>query len=185
MRLIIFFMLVTIVQACTVTKTVYTENIFNSWIGHSAQELMLQQGSPAKIVSDGNGGQIYVYDKSSIVTVGYSSPGRFYTRPAGVAVPGYQATQLNYQPGATISNQFVSEKKIEYFVNSDGYIYSWRSVGYPKTYTQRYTKEELKLVDESLFMPPASKTPQFTLPNNTNYLDTALYNYSGYKRKGN
>lgn len=151
-----FLTLVLVMQSCYVTKTVYTENIFNSWISKSAQDLMLQQGSPARIVSDGKDGQVYVYDRSQVLTSTYSSPGQFYNQPVGAAVPGYQQTQLNYQPGAAVSNEILLQKKVEYFVDKDGFIYAWHSTGYPKTYKQRYKKEELEngSVNQGLFTPP-------------------------------
>lgn len=157
MRLITLLTLALI--SCTVTKTVYTENIFNSWIGRPAQELMLQQGSPARIVDDGNGGHIYVYDNSRSVTATFSAPGQLYAQPSGVAVPGsngsvYQPSQLYYQPGGSMSSQMELEKKVEYFVGRDGVIYAWHSTGYPKTFKQKYTKEDLSSADQSLFSPP-------------------------------
>lgn len=175
-------------QACSVTKTVYTENIFNKWLGRSTQDLMLQHGSPDRIVEDGKGGQIYVYDNSSTVTAGLSGPGQFYASPTGVAVPGNQQAYLNYQPGATVSNSFVVEKKVEFFVNGDGYIYAWHTTGYPHTFEQQYTKKELKsgMVDTTLFMPPVKPKfePQAPTRTTNNILFDSI-NYSGYKRRNN
>lgn len=154
-RLSIVVMLLAL-QSCYVTKTIYTENIFNSWIGKSSHDLIVQQGAPTQIVTDGRDGQVYVYDRSHLLTSTYSTPGQFYTEPTGMAVPGSHPSQLNYQPGSSVSNQMLIEKKVEFFVNKEGHIYAWHSTGYPDTYKQRYTKEELTKVDQSLFVPPAS-----------------------------
>lgn len=155
MRVLALFSLLVLVPSCTVTKTVYMENIFNSWIGASAHDMILQQGTPTAIVPDGQGGQVYVYDNSISMTAGYSAPGQFYARPSGLAVPGNQSTSLSYQPGTTVSRQYAVTKKVEYFVNAAGYIYAWHSTGYPKTYKHTYTKKELAVADTTLFVPPA------------------------------
>lgn len=113
LAILLFFLM----QSCYVTKTIYTRNVFNSWLGASAQELIMQQGRPTRVVSDGKDGNVFVYDNSFVTNKAYSSTGEFYTWPSGSAVPGHQPSSLYYQPGSSVSNQFVVTKKVEYFVN--------------------------------------------------------------------
>lgn len=136
-------------QSCMVSKTIYTARIFDSWIGKSSRDLMLQQGTPSQMVSDGHGGQIYVYDHSYFSVTTYSHTSYVYdVFPDVIAV----------QPGATVSNQSVVPKKVEYFINKDGVIYSWHSTGYPETFEQKYPKKDLRSgsIDTIIFVPLAN-----------------------------
>lgn len=50
-----------IVLCSLLFSCVNIKEIMDSWLNHSKQELILTFGPPAKIVSDGNNGEIYIY----------------------------------------------------------------------------------------------------------------------------
>lgn len=39
----------------------------DSWIDNSKQDLVLKWGPPARVASDANGGEIYIYESTSMV----------------------------------------------------------------------------------------------------------------------
>jgi len=84
-----------------------------SWVGHHQSELIASWGPPTRISSDGKGGSILIYEE--YVNLG-QTPGRAtvdywgnitYTNPKQ---QGYIRTRM-------------------YYINEEGYIYSWRWQG--------------------------------------------------------
>jgi hypothetical protein len=71
-----------------------------SWVGRTANDLILELGPPTRTTSDGKGGQVLIYG-------------------------GEQVIRTN-RNGAVYSTR---ESVREYYVNEDGIIYSWRWQG--------------------------------------------------------
>jgi hypothetical protein len=81
----------------------------DSWIGHTQNELELKNGAPTRIMPNGQGGQILIYD---------SNPGAITT-----TTPGFRNGPY-YYPGVTTTA--VHAHNTQFFVNASGVIYSWR-----------------------------------------------------------
>lgn len=81
----------------------------DSWIGHTQQQLELRWGAPTRMMPDGQGGQILIYD---------SNPGAITTTSPGFFNGRY------YYPGVTTTT--VHAHNTQFFVNSSGIVYSWR-----------------------------------------------------------
>jgi hypothetical protein len=86
----------------------------STWVGHHQSELIRSWGPPSRTASDGQGGTVLIYD--SYVDMG-QTPGTAYTDPYGNV--RYTTPQQN---GYARTRMF--------YVNADGYIYSWRWQGY-------------------------------------------------------
>ena len=81
----------------------------DSWMGQTQQELELRWGAPTRMMPDGQGGQILIYD-SNPGAITSTSPGYFNGR--------------YYYPGVTTTT--VHAHSTQFFVNSSGVVYSWR-----------------------------------------------------------
>jgi len=84
----------------------------DSWVGHYQSELIAYWGPSTKIVSDGKGGKIIIYE-SLKGTWGNERDKRIVGGthyPAGPRQPGYAATRI-------------------FYVNEKGIIYSWKWSG--------------------------------------------------------
>jgi hypothetical protein len=79
------------------------ENAMNSWLGHSKHELVMSWGMPDRTSDDGNGGEIIAY-----------------------AYGGHQQG-VNWGNGIYTEPRSWYDYRI-FFVNSDGKIYSWRTM---------------------------------------------------------
>ncbi len=124
-----------------VTRTVYTANIFNKWIGKTSAELVQKNGVPSSSSSDENGGKILVYDNAVAVGSGASSPFYFYGKYAGsVSASSYQ----------------VFHHRIEYYVHSNGIIYKWLADGIPAAVDEKFKTLDIAdgVVDTTLFIDP-------------------------------
>ena len=93
-------------------KASIIRGIMDSWVGHYQSELIAYWGPPTKIVSDGKGGNMIIYEslkgtwgdlKDKRIVGGAHYP----TRPRQ---PGYAATRI-------------------FYVNEKGIIYSWKWSG--------------------------------------------------------
>jgi len=93
--------------ATTINKTM------DSWVGRHQSELIASWGPPNRVADDGKGGRILIY--GSYVDLG-QTPGRGDVDYFGNIT--YTAPQ---QRGYTRTRMF--------YVDSDGYIYSWRWQG--------------------------------------------------------
>lgn len=91
-------------------KTSTINRIMDSWVGHYQSELISQWGSPTKIVSDGKGGNIIVYE-SLKGTWGNQGDKRIVGGthyPTSPKQPGYAATRIFY-PKRHLSPQWCNE----------------------------------------------------------------------------
>jgi len=58
---VLFFLLISCMLFSCSSQKKLTENVLNSWIGDSKQNLILKWGPPVQTTSDGNNGEILVY----------------------------------------------------------------------------------------------------------------------------
>jgi hypothetical protein len=85
----------------------------DSWLEHSKQELIQSWGPPTKTVSDTQGGEIWIYDKSVPMPV---APGQITPSPFG----GVQYT--------TPQSLIVTRSRM-FYISADGKVYHWRCDG--------------------------------------------------------
>ena len=85
----------------------------NTWVGHHQSELIQAWGPPSQTTSDGNGGSVLIY--GGYVDLG-QTPGQVYTD--GLGNVRYTNPQQN---GYSRTRMF--------YVDANGYIYSWRWKG--------------------------------------------------------
>ena len=57
---LLFYMIIT---AIVITSCVSQRKSMDSWIGATAQDLILKWGPPARTTSDGGSGQIYIFER--------------------------------------------------------------------------------------------------------------------------
>ncbi len=109
--------------------------LMGSWMGHNLNDLIASWGPPSRTMSDGQGGQILIYDQSTqIVLPGsatttssytgtangtYSQFGSFGT--ANTNVTGTEQSTTTYQPPTVIPIKRVRM----FWANSSGTIYRW------------------------------------------------------------
>jgi hypothetical protein len=105
--LLIFF------SSCGTTSYLKSEQqSMESWMGLTKAELIHSWGPPARISSDGQGGEIYTYDKT--VTMG-QFPGNAYATNRGISY-------TNPMP-ATITRSRM------FYIHASGIIYHWLCQG--------------------------------------------------------
>ena len=109
--------------------------LMGSWSGHNMNDLIGSWGPPSSTMSDGNGGQILIYDQSSQIVVPgsatttttstangnavYNQNGNFGTANANVYGTG--SSQTTYTPPTVIP---IYRKRM-FWVDSGGRIYRW------------------------------------------------------------
>jgi len=90
------------------------KEVMDSWMGSTKAELILEWGTPTQTTSDGQGGEILIYDR----TVAFpQTPGQVYTQP--------------YDPNIYYSNpqsNVVTRSKM-FYVDKNGIIYHWLCQG--------------------------------------------------------
>lgn len=112
LRLLVIFAL-GIVALLTTGCATDINNKMDSWVGHHQSELIASWGPPNQISTDGKGGTVLVY--GSYVNLG-QRPGR-----GKVDVFGNLTYTAPQQRGYTRTRMF--------YVDTKGYIYSWRWQG--------------------------------------------------------
>lgn len=110
----LLFALCVVVCACTsLDKTASVEReVMDSWKGQTKASLLQVWGAPSKVTSDGQGGEILVFDDPTV----FPQMGQVYANPVNRSA--YYTTQPNV---VTRSRMF--------YVNKDGIIYSWLCQG--------------------------------------------------------
>jgi len=103
----LFFLI--FLTSCYTTKVTPIQDVMNSWLGASEQDITLKFGPPTRTTSDGASGKIYIYENTRTLTSFYPS----YNR---------------YLPDQAISNSVT--KYINFYFNSNGKVYYWRT-NYP------------------------------------------------------
>lgn len=81
----------------------------DTWLGQTKHELIMAWGAPSKIMDDGNGGEILIYE---YYRKGYQTPGT-------ITGSDNKITYTNPE-----NNSYIARR--EFFVNSEGKIYHWR-----------------------------------------------------------
>ena len=104
----------TVLTSCKTTSFATKEKeAMDSWMGSQKSALILSWGPPTRTESDGNGGEILVYDKA--INLGQTA-GTVYNN-------GYGG--VNYT--SPTSNTVVRMRM--FYVDSTGKIYHWRAEG--------------------------------------------------------
>ena len=102
--------------------------LMESWMGHSAEDLIASWGPPAQVLDNPNGGKIYVYHQDAQVYLPGTSPtpGSSYTTGYIDANGNWQST-TTYNPGSPgTPGQTLDFKRTRvFFVNAQGIIYRW------------------------------------------------------------
>ena len=96
---------------CSTTPQISNQQIMESWMGGHKSALIQQWGPPNRITTDGQGGEIYIYESSST-----------------------SATTFNNVFGVELNNPVTTlntnVKYRQFYINRNGKIYYWRSKGY-------------------------------------------------------
>jgi hypothetical protein len=90
------------------------EKAMNSWLGSKKSTLILQWGPPTRTQSDGDGGQILIYDSSPMSF--QEKPGRIYRNQNGSI-------------GYTSPTSSTVVRMRMFYVRENGQIYHWRAQG--------------------------------------------------------
>jgi hypothetical protein len=99
--------------SCASTKLEDQERAtMQSWVGHNKSELIGTWGPPQKVSTDGQGGEIYIYDTT--MNFGQSS-GQVYS----------QNNKIYY----TNPQSRVVTRSRMFYINKSGVIYSWLCQG--------------------------------------------------------
>jgi hypothetical protein len=109
--------------------------LMSSWMGKDANDLIAAWGPPNQTMSDGNGGQIFVYDQSRTVSLPGSSvtTTNFNANTNGnvYATPGYANYNANTNGSANTYTTYNPPTQINinrqrlFWVNSSGTLYRW------------------------------------------------------------
>jgi len=93
----------------------HMNKVMSSWMGHHSSHLIASWGPPQRVLDDGSGGKIMVWEQVRTFT----TPGQATTQPYGIlSNPSYQTTYYPPQTtGYSASRTF--------WVNSEGIIYNW------------------------------------------------------------
>ena len=86
--------------------------VLASWVGHRQSELLAFWGPPTKVVSDGKGGKMVIYE---------SLKGRWGDQTKKPIVGGAHYFAKPTQPGYTATRTF--------YVNEKGIVYAWKWSG--------------------------------------------------------
>lgn len=93
-----------------------TQQVMNSWIGHTKHELILSWGPPTSVMDDGNGGEILIYDKR--INMGSTTNGSASVNSNG---------NIDYSE-RTRDGSFTSRRMM--YVDKEGKIYYWKQRAY-------------------------------------------------------
>ena len=112
-RIVSFLLLISllVISGCggQVSKTM------QSWVGHNSSELIASWGPPTRVLDDGNGGKLFIYEYGR----SYTSPGYATTQTYGTtSYPQYQTTYYAPQTSGYVASR-------TFWVNSEGIIYNW------------------------------------------------------------
>lgn len=107
-------------------------NVMQSWVGHTTDELMMKWGPPSQVIDNPSGGKVFVY----VSNVSWTTPGSPGVAPTVItngyidAYGNFQATTYAVGGVAATPAQTSSYQRVRmFFVNSSGVIYGWRWQG--------------------------------------------------------
>ena len=114
-------MVISIIVATSITAcTAQMNQAMQSWVGHHYSEIVGQWGPPTRVLGDGSGGKMMVWEE----TRSFTTPGHAETHPYGIlSNPSYQTT---YTPARTTG--YTASRT--FWVNSKGIIYNWAWKGF-------------------------------------------------------
>jgi len=105
-----YIIVIIILQSCTNPKEIY-----NSWMGSHKSKMIIQWGPPTRTVSDGNGGEILIYEKKPIQN-NYKSTDDDKGKSAGQR--GYERAGQNMQNMVHYTDMYS---------DANGLLYHWRT----------------------------------------------------------
>ena len=79
--------LITVLLASCVSSREATKKAMDSWLGSTKQSLILEWGAPNRVTSDGDGGEVLVYERSTYLSyykVTYYTIRMFYAHADGI-----------------------------------------------------------------------------------------------------
>jgi hypothetical protein len=135
----IFFTLLLIsllsLSSCFTTGYTYSGNVFQKCIGMSKNEIVRTYGAPDRILDDGAGGSILVYEQLSQTTISAAN-GASYGRSSTVGAAVYgnggiigasetRAGQVSSMNG--ISHTIINKRFLNMFINSQNTVYDFKS----------------------------------------------------------
>lgn len=102
-----------LLSSCATTRLVSIETDLNDmWVGHAHSELIQAYGAPDREVSDGEGGIILVYEKTTVSTSMSSDSPFFYRYPFGPSIRTTTRTDKDY---------------VHFYLNSESLCYQVRT----------------------------------------------------------
>ena len=116
MKNIIYFFSACLLTSCLATSGLgdKEKEVMDSWMGSTKAQLIQSWGPPTKVASDGQGGEILIYDKSVSFA---QSPGQVYTQP-------YNNNVYYTNPESNI----ITRSRM-FYINKQGVIYHWLCQG--------------------------------------------------------
>lgn len=122
-----------VLTGCMTTKKMNAT--MASWVGHHANDLIASWGPPQQVMSDGSGGQIFIYDRSgSVVIPGQSTTTTNFTGTGNATYNQYgntgylsgnaygtAQTNSTYRPAQAIA----IPRSRTFWVDRTGKIYRW------------------------------------------------------------
>jgi len=112
----LFVLLLLVLYGCaTTSKSPSEKEVMDSWLGSTKAELVLKWGPPVRIADDGQGGEIYVYEKQ--ITFG-QFPGSVKSTSTGLSY-------TNARSATVIRSRM-------FYINKEGKIYHWLCEGREK-----------------------------------------------------
>lgn len=122
-------------SSCFTMGYTYTGNVFQKCIGLSKNEIVRTYGAPDRILDDGAGGSILVYEQLSQTTISAAN-GASYGRSSTVGAAVYgnggiigasdtRAGQVSSMNG--ISHTIINKSFLNIFINSQNTVYDFKS----------------------------------------------------------
>lgn len=81
----IYLLLIPLIMGCTAYYN-QQKTILESWLNSHKSELFAKNGAPNRVISDGLGGEILVYEKNTGIGYDYISYTEFFTNKDGIIV---------------------------------------------------------------------------------------------------
>lgn len=107
-KILLILVAYSVILVSCVSSKVQTREVMDSWVGHTKQELLMSWGPPARVSSDGAGGEIIVYARQVYIPPQTST---FYDSYGGSSTSTLPA--VNYWDYRM------------FWINKDGIVYHW------------------------------------------------------------
>jgi len=113
-----------------------TNYAMQSWVGHHESEVIRSWGPPTQTADDGAGGKILIYDYQQSYTTPGTAVATTQTRPSGSCASIGGVTQPCNLGSTSTTRTVITPPKTQtygrsrmFYVNAQGYVYSWRWQG--------------------------------------------------------